>query len=258
MRLSGKYRTAISLVVLGISVLVWVLLLVNPGHILGMQHCHVSDSGPSKASFQMLLKMNPVSSLLLGWGLMVVAMMLPALILPIQYVYSRTLKRRRFWSALLFVFGYIAAWMIAGIFMTAAILGLHVLMPNSYLPAIAVGVTALIWQFSPAKQQCLNGGHDHWVLAAFGWAANRDALMFGITHGAWCVGSGWALMLFPMLLPGGHNFAMIVVTFIMVSEHFEHPQMPRWRINFRGKLFRIIAAQTQIKIKQIPIVTGKY
>jgi predicted metal-binding membrane protein len=252
MRLTSKIRNAISLVILGISVLVWVLLLANPGHIMGVAHCHVSDSGPSTASLQMLLEMNAISSLLLGWGLMVVAMMLPKLIFPIQQIYTRSLKRRRFLSALLFVFGYVAVWMVVGVFMTAAILGLHLLMPNSYVPAIGLGIVAIVWQFSPIKQRCLNRGHDHWTLAAFGWAANRDALLFGVMHGVWCVGSGWALMLLPMLLPKGHGLVMIIVTFIMISEHFEHPQVPRWRIDLRGKLFRIIVAQTRIMLKRAP------
>jgi predicted metal-binding membrane protein len=250
MRLSRKIRTAIGLVILGISLLVWVLLLVNPGH-MTVAHCHVSDMGPSAASLQMLLMMNPISSLLTGWGLMVVAMMFPKLILPIQYIYGRSLKSRRFWSALLFVFGYVGVWMAAGVFMISIILGLNLLMPKSYIPAIVVGAIALVWQFSPLKQRCLNRGHDHRTLSAFGWAANRDALLFGVIHGMWCVGSGWALMLFPMLLPEGHNFAMVFVTFVMLSEHLEHPRLPRWRIYFTGKLMRIVFAQTQIRLKRV-------
>ena len=250
MQLSAKIRTAISLVILCISIFAWVLLLVNPGHIMTVEHCRISDSGPSAASLQMLLEMNPISSQLTGWGLMVVAMMLPKLIIPVQHIYGQSLKRLRFPSALLFVLGYIAVWMAVGFVMVAIILGLHLLMPGSYLPVTALGIIAVIWQFSPIKQRCLNRGHDHSVLAAFGWAAHRDALLFGITHGVWCAGSGWAIMLLPMLLPGGHNLAMVVVTFIMLSEHLEHPQTPRWRMDLSMKLFRIIVAQTQIKLKQ--------
>jgi len=238
-------------VILGISIALWVLLLLNPGNILTVQHCPMTASGPSRASLQMLLVMNPVSSLLTGWTLMVLAMMLPKLILPIQYIYGRSLKRRRFWSALLFVSGYAGTWVAVGFFMVAAILGLNVLMPKSYVPAIAIGIIAIVWQCSPVKQRCLNRGLDHMTLAAFGWAANRDALLFGIFHGLWCVASGWALMLFPMLLPVGHNLAMVLVTFIMISEHLEHPQVPRWRFYFSGKLMRMISAQAQIRLKWV-------
>jgi predicted metal-binding membrane protein len=251
MRPPGKIRKAISFLILGISLILWVLLLLNPGNILTVQHCPVTASGPSPASLQMLLAMNPISSLLTGCALMVLAMMLPKLILPIQYIYGRCLKRRRFWSAVLFVSGYVGVWITVGFFMIAAILGLNLLMPKSYVPAIGLAIIAIIWQCSPVKQKCLNRGHDHMTLAAFGWPANRDALLFGVIHGLWCVASGWALMLFPMLLPAGHNLAMILVTFVMISEHLEHPQLPRWRFYFRGKLTHVLFAQAQIKLKRL-------
>ncbi|MGK4567797.1 hypothetical protein [Flavobacterium sp. 3HN19-14] len=60
-------------------------------------------------------------------------------------------------------------WMGIGLFMIAIISGVHLLMPGSYVPAIVLGIITIIWQFSPIKQRCLNRGHDHWTLAAFGW-----------------------------------------------------------------------------------------
>lgn len=243
-----RNRQSISFVILILSATLWILLLLNPGNLLKIQHCTITTAGPSQASWQMLLAMNPISVLLTGWVLMVVAMMLPKLIGPIQHIYERSFKHRRLRSTLLFISGYVGVWVAIGLLMITAILGLNLLMPKSYLPAIGAGIIAITWQFSPIKQCCLNRGHHHKTLAAFGWSADRDALLFGISHGYWCVGSGWALMLWPMLLPQGHNFAMIVVTFLMISEHLEHPQVPGWRIDFRGKLFRMIVAQIQIKL----------
>ncbi|WP_048504610.1 DUF2182 domain-containing protein [Chryseobacterium angstadtii] len=249
MKTSERIRYSISITILAVSLLFWVVLLFNPGGIMTVKHCHVTLEGPSKASLQMMIQMNPVSDLMIGWTLMVLAMMLPKLISPVQYIYERSFKSRRFWSALLFILGYTAVWIVMGFFMNALIMGMNLLLPNSYIPAIGVGIIAVIWQFSPVKQRCLNRGHDHVPLAAFGSEADRDAFMFGIMHGVWCVGAGWALMLFPMLLPSGHNLAMIVVTFVMISEHMEHPRFPRWHFSFRLKLLRIIVAQTSSHLK---------
>jgi predicted metal-binding membrane protein len=199
----------------------------------------------------MLLDMNPFSSQLIGWGLMVVAMMLPKLIMPVQSICIQSFRRYRFLCSLLFVLGYLAAWMVAGIFMVAVIIGLNLLMPVSYIPALGVFIIAVVWQFSPVKQRFLNLGHNHYILSAFGWAACRDSLIFGVIHGVWCIGSGWALMLFPMLLPQGHNLAMIVVTFIMISEHLEHPRASLWRFRIPLRLLRFTVAQTQIKLKRV-------
>lgn len=224
------------------------MLLVNPGSIMTLARCPVTDSGASLRSFQMLLAMNPVSSMIAGWALMLVAMMSPTLIAPVHHVLKHSFKRRRAWSVALFLVGYAAIWMAAGGVLVTATLMLNLLGPPSYVPAVGLGIVALVWQCSPMKQRCLNRGHNHSELAAFGIAADLDALRFGITHGVWCVGSCWALMLFPMLLLEGHLAAMAAVTFLIISERLEQPRPLSWSLRFRGKLMRILIAQTRIRL----------
>ena len=74
-----------------------------------------------------------------------------------------------------------------------------------YFLVAAVFFIGLAWQCSPAKQVCLNRCHALRELAAFGRAADTDALIFGATQGVWCAGSCWAWMLLPLLLPGGRG-----------------------------------------------------
>ena len=198
MTISPRERARINIPILLISAITWMMLLVNPGSIMTLAHCPVTDSGASLVSFQMLLAMNPISSMTAGWALMLVAMMSPTLITPIRHIIERSFKRRRARSVTLFVVGYAAIWMAAGGVLLAVMLMLNLLAPQSYLPAVGVGIIAFVWQCSPIKQRCLNRGHNHRELAAFGIAADLDALRFGITHGVWCVGSCWALMLLPM------------------------------------------------------------
>jgi predicted metal-binding membrane protein len=256
MQLSKNIRYAILLGMVGISLLVWVLLLVNPANIMTVEHCKVptmvlcsgSTTLTAANSLQILLDLNPFSSQLMGWGVMIAAMMFPKLIIPIEYIYIRSLKRYRFKLSALFVLGYLSAWMLAGVFMTALIIGFNLWLPMSYLPAIGVGFAAAVWQCSPIKQRFLNLGHDHWNLPAFGFPAFRAASLFGVMHGVWCVGAGWLLMLFPMLLPEGHHLAMIIVTFMMISEHLEHPRPLRWYFDLRLKLLKIIIGQAKIKL----------
>jgi predicted metal-binding membrane protein len=138
--------------------------------------------------------------------------------------------------------------MAAGSVLLSANLALSLWAPHSYGPAALVGIIAFVWQCSPIKQRCLNRGHNHRELAAFGLAADLDALRFGTTHALWCVGSCWALMLFPMLLPAGHLAGMAVVSFLMISERLEQPQQLSWGLRLRGKLMRIVVAQTQIHL----------
>lgn len=256
MMTSARERARVNVPVLLVSATAWAALLFNPGSAMTLAHCPITDPGAPPASFQMLLAMNPVSSLAAGWALMLAAMMSPTLIAPISHVRERSFKRRRGRSVTLFVVGYAAIWAAAGVALLGAALVLGLLLPRSYLPAVGVGIIAFVWQCSPVKQRCLNRGHNHRELAAFGTAADLDALRFGVTHGVWCVGSCWALMLFPMLLPQGHFAGMAAAAFVMISERLEQPRPLRWRLRFPGKLTRIAVAQTRIRLRGLRSGSG--
>lgn len=231
--------------VLFLSAAAWIWLLADPGGSTAA-HCHAMP-----ASLPALLAMSSPASLAAGWGLMLVAMMAPALILPIHHLRQQSFKRRRARAGVLFVAGYAAIWMAVGAVLQVGILAAGLLAPNSYLPAAGVALVAIIWQLSPVKQRCLNRCHAHGELAAFGVAADLDAIRFGVSHGVWCVGSCWALMLAPMLLPQGHVAAMAVVTVLTFSERLEHPRPPRWGWRGLGKASRIVAAQTRIRLRAL-------
>ncbi|HEY6768745.1 MAG TPA: DUF2182 domain-containing protein [Candidatus Sulfotelmatobacter sp.] len=232
------------------SVIAWIVLLLQPGGMTVAAHCLSAESGavPSSKSFQMILAMNPAGSLLLGWAVMVVAMMSPALIAPICHIRLRSFTDRRGRSVTLFLFVYVVFWMALGSILLAMRLATTVFLPQSYLPLVAVGLVAVAWQFSPIKQRCLNRCHAHGKLSAFGLSADFDALRFGMTHGIWCAGSCWALMLFPMLLPSGHMVAMAAVAILIFSERLEEPRHPCWGWRGLGKAVRIVISQARIRL----------
>ena len=232
--------------VLLLSAAAWIWLLADPGGLA--MHCAAMGSG-GQASFPMLLAMNPPASLAAGWGLMLVAMMSPALILPISHLRLRSFKSRRARAIALFVAGYAAIWMAAGVVLLAGALAIRGAAPDSYLPAVGVSLLAIVWQLSPVKQRCLNRCHAPAGLAAFGAAADLDALRFGVFHGVWCAGSCWALMLSPMLLPRGHVAGMAIVTLLTFAERLEHPRPPSWRWRGFGRLSRIVAARARIRLR---------
>ena len=245
---ADREQARVSLLLLLLSAVAWVALLINPGGALGLCHCAVTLSGASPASWRMLLRMNPPAGLAAGWGMMLVAMMLPTLIAPIQHIRERSFRRRWLRSAALFLVGYGLVWMVAGGFLIAGQLVLNWWSPQSWIPAVTVGGIALVWQCSPIKQRCLNRGNNHYERAAFGRAADKDACKFGIEHGYWCVGSCWALMLFPMLLPQGHTLTMLAMTGLMISERLEQPRPLDWRWRGPEKLLRIIIAQARLRL----------
>jgi len=234
--------------VLLLSAAAWILLLANPGGMVGHAHFHAMRSGglPLGARFRMLLAMNPPAALAASWLLMLVAMMAPVLIPHVRHIRRRSFRRRRARSTALFAAGYGAIWMAVGAVVLAIDLAVKLFAQQSYLPAAGVLLLASVWQFSPSKQRCLNRCHANTELAAFGPAADFDALRFGVRHGLWCAASCWALMLFPMLLPRGHVVAMAAVAVLILSERLERPMPPAWRWRGLGTLTRIAIAQARI------------
>jgi predicted metal-binding membrane protein len=246
----GRLRNRVLLV----SAIAWVWLFAGAQFSSGMESSVVAASEPHShhASSASLLKMNLPASRAIEWLLMLAAMMAPTLITPLWYIRVRNFARRRLRSSALFVFGYAAVWMTVGALVLAAETGLKLLHVQSFWPAATLAMIALVWQTSPAKQRCLNRCHKHGSFAAFGSSADVDALRFGISHGVWCVGSCWALMVFPMLLPWGHVAAMAAVSILVFSERLERPTPPGWRFRGLGKATRIVLAQTARICKRLP------
>ena len=230
----------------------WVLLLAGQSGMHMLAHCPAAscEATTFPASLQMLLAMNPPASLAAGWALMLAAMMLPVVISPLDYIRLRSFANRRVRSSALFLAGYFAIWMAAGGVLLAIEIAVKLLAPQSYLLAAVAVLIAFVWQVSPIKQRCLNRCCAYPVLSAFGGAADFDALRFGITNGAWCAGSCWALMLVPMLLPQGHLLGMAIVALLIFSERLEEPGPLCWRWRGFGRATRIVIAQAQMRLQR--------
>jgi predicted metal-binding membrane protein len=239
------------------SALAWILILAEPGSSALFSHCPVLASGamPFAASFRMLLTMNSPFSLAAGWSLMLVAMMAPAVIAPVLHVRLRSFRRRRTRATALFLAAYGAVWMTAGIILLTMELVAGSFAPQSFWPVATAVTIAIIWQCTPLKQRCLNRCHLHREIRAFGSAADLDTIRFGVTHGFWCVGSCWAIMLAPMLLSHGHVLAMAMVSVLMFGEWLEHPAPPSWRWRGIGRLKRLAVARTRVRLNELVRLT---
>jgi predicted metal-binding membrane protein len=117
-------------------------------------------------------------------------------------------------------------------------------------PAVAATVVlacVALWQCSPAKQICLNHCHVRPALGAFGWRADVDVMTFGTTHAIWCIGSCGALMLVPLILPGGHAPAMTAAAVVIFCERLDRPAFPVWRWRGFGTAWRVVAGQLRLR-----------
>jgi predicted metal-binding membrane protein len=219
---AARERLHIRLPLVALSGVAWVLLLTQP---------HALHHSPVAAS-----------------ALMFAAMMVPLMASPLRHVREQSFVRRRLRTFALFVAGYALVWIAAGVVLVDA--AMRISAATRVSSALAVILIAA-WQCSPAKQRCLNRCHAHSPLSAFGRAADYDVLWFGLTHGFWCMGSCFALMLLPMLATRGHLAAMAAVTLWLAGEKFEKPNPPQWALRGPAKTVRIIAGQAGLWAQRI-------
>jgi predicted metal-binding membrane protein len=243
LRMAGRHQLWLLLMAATIMV-AWLLLIFAGGSFSLPAFCSARgwSAVPLSVSVELALLFNSPGQLAIGWALMVLAMMLPLAIAPLWHVRERSFARRRGRSTALFVAGFVAVWMLAGVILQSVALRARLMVaePLACLGlALAVG---LLWQVSPAKQWFLNRCHQRPSLAAFGFAADLDAFAFGVRNGVACAGACWALMLAMLLIGQGQMPAMIVVTLFSLAQSIEDPAPLAWRWRGGAKALRILAA----------------
>lgn len=202
----------------------------------GIRHPMMAEQAAIGAGFNEIL--HRVSS----WLLMVVAMMAPILVGPLELVRANGLARRRIRSTLLFLSCYTAVWISAGgLLLYASALADNFRFAQAFTASLVL-IVALIWQGSPIKQLCLNRCHTFHAMPAFGSAADAATLRYGILHGMWCAASCWPWMLLPMVSPGSQLRVMALVSLIVFCERLEEPAPVLWRYRGTRRVTRIVAS----------------
>ncbi|HVH03102.1 MAG TPA: DUF2182 domain-containing protein [Amaricoccus sp.] len=166
-----------------------------------------------------------------GWLLMLTAMMLPTA-LPVLAVLERMTARRPDGRRLLALAaaGYLAAW--AGFGLAAHLLDAALLaLVRSDWPVLDSRMLALAgaFQLSGLKRRCLDRCRSPvgQVMARWrGRRPGREALAIGWTHGVFCVGCCWALMLVMVAVGAGSLGWMLALGLAMAAEK----NLPRGRL----------------------------
>jgi predicted metal-binding membrane protein len=164
------------------------------------------------------------------WVTMMAAMMLPSA-LPMVLLFDRmshgrTRRWHRVGSTWLFVGSYLAIWTLYGLVafgVYRAIAGLHLrfLSWDHSGPYIAGTVIALagVYELTPLKAVCLRHCRSplHYVLG--GWRNGRlGAVRMGVTHGSYCLGCCWGLMLLLFALGVMSLFWMALVAALIFAQ----------------------------------------
>jgi predicted metal-binding membrane protein len=241
------------------SLAAWALIIMCPFGMALPAFCSSHDGWTITALLQawraapgmldLITALNPPVGLAVAWLLMLVAMMSPLLAEPLLHIRARSFRSRRARSIALFVSAYLAIWCLAGVLLITTAFAAQLSLGGLALPAVLLA--AIVWQFSPAKQFCLNRCHRTPALSAFGAAADRDLLRYASLQAVWCIGTCWKSMMLPLLIGRGHLIAMLLGALWAFAERYERPGPLVWKLRWPRKLARA-GQELRHKIMRLP------
>jgi predicted metal-binding membrane protein len=195
-----------------------------------------------------------------GWAVMMTAMMLPSA-LPMIGLYGATQRgeattRSRGVPVAAFTAVYLALWAASGI---PVYLGHTALMALSARP-FAYGVAAILvaaglFQLSPLKQACLRECRSPLAFLLGHWRAGlRGSLALGWSHGLYCLGCCWALMVV-LVAAGAMGLAwVLLITAVVAAEKL----LPRgeWIARATGGAFLLLGVALALRPDLVTALRG--
>jgi len=164
-----------------------------------------------------------------GWTLMTIAMMLPTS-LPLITMFRRMTASQADAGRLsaLLLGGYLAVWVLFGVAVHLADLGLHqiigasaTLERHAWLIGSGTVLLAGLYQFTALKYRCLDECRSPLTFIASHWSGRnrqRSAFRLGLDHGIFCVGCCWSLMLVMFAVGHGNLGWMFLLGAVMAVE----------------------------------------
>jgi predicted metal-binding membrane protein len=182
-----------------LSALAWAMTVYQAdGMGWGMFTCSMTMGAPFSIS-------NAILYIVL-WGVMMVAMMLPALT-PMVEIFQTMARRRQeqllpFTPVWVFIAGYFVLWTLTGSVGYAADLAIQSLpaqFPALRTYGMAIGgvtlIVAGIYQLTPLKYLCLSQCRSPMGFLMSSWRDGHwGAFRMGVDHGLYCLGCCWSLM----------------------------------------------------------------
>jgi predicted metal-binding membrane protein len=203
-------------VLLGLGAVGWLSTVRYAQDMSGMA------SGLGQIGVQMPMTMT-VPLFMAMWVSMMVAMMFPT-VAPMVLAHRMVVQRRgEGWlPTVAFVAGYLLVWTVIGVVpLVALLLFAHVAAgPWTAWAGGAALIVAGLYQFTPWKGTCLKAcrsplsfvvQHDF----GQGW---RSAIRAGISHGAYCLGCCWALMVVLVVVGLMNLIWMVAIALVFLLE----------------------------------------
>jgi predicted metal-binding membrane protein len=205
----------------GVTILCWLYLILMARNMSMPAHMDIAALQIKQWSagyFRMMLSM---------WVIMMVGMMLPSAA-PIILIYAAVARKSEkqgmpVASSGVFALGYIVIWVIFSLLATIAQWGLDqvallspMMVANSPLLGASLLFAAGIYQWLPVKNACLQHCRSPFHFISSHWSpGSMGAFKMGLSHGAFCLGCCWVLMLL-LFVCGVMNLVWIAAITVFV------------------------------------------
>ncbi len=217
--MSREYRLLLCSLV-GLSVLAWIVTVQHMG---GAGYALVMGSMTMGMPFSVINML-----LYIGlWGVMMVAMMFPAIV-PVAGIFASLSRRQRAQQlpstpVWVFVSGYAVLWTLTGgvgyaADLTMQTLPTHFPLLKTHHLLISGGLlmVAGLYQLTPLKDRCLAHCRSPFAFLMAHWRNGyRGAFQMGMSHGLYCLGCCWSLMMV-MFIMGTMNLVWMGVLSIAI------------------------------------------
>ena len=204
----------------GLSILAWIVAVQHMG---GMGYALVTGS----MTMGMPFSVTHMLLYIVLWGVMMVAMMFPAIV-PVAGIFATMARQRReqqlpstpVW---VFVAGYALLWTLTGSVGYAADLTMQTLparfpMLKTYNMLIsgALLIGAGLYQLTPLKDRCLAHCRSPFAFLMAHWRDGYGgAFQMGVSHGLYCLACCWSLMMV-MFIMGTMNLVWMGILSIAI------------------------------------------
>lgn len=211
-----------SFVIIGLVLSSWVILLVwSLSPYADLLDHHMIGEG----DLPLIIRLG---AFLIGWFLMVMAMMLPTSFLSGDNIFRQSVRQYQWAHSSAYLLGYLVVWMAFGGFIYLSDAALHEGLEHfAVLDTLSAGIFWVLllivggYQLTSAKHTCLINDHPRHNpqdgIRSYPFEASAR-LRQGFRHGFYCLGSCWGLMLL-MFSTGRMNLLfMLGMSVIMVAE----------------------------------------
>ena len=216
--IARRDRVLVLAAVAGLAVISWAYLIY-----LGFQNKPVTRG----MAMPMVWSAVDFVFMFVMWAIMMFAMMLPS-VTPAVMIFDRvSVKRvsagRPPAPTSAFIFGYLLIWVAFSLIATVANWGLHANgtmtgMMGRVAPEVAgfLMIAAGVFQWTPAKNACLEHCRSPMSFLIQNWREGfSGAARMGLSHGAYCLGCCWMLMLLLFAL-GVMNLPWVAVLTVAI------------------------------------------